>query len=719
MPTVASAVAPPTQSASMGLATILRVLKRHKFLILFCTLLGTILSVVYTYRQPVLYQAMARVDVDLSNPAYSIAAGAGASGVGGGSSSQMGTQLGILTSQTIAWNVIQNLALYKNPSFVGPGAHPAKSSDISEENKISLIRHFGSGLSAQFEKETEIAQIKYTNVDPELAAAIANAVADAYIERNYQSRYVNMHKTVLWLDGQLDNLRRGVAASEKEFADFQRQTGIFQTDENHSAELDRFQALNTALTNAELQRINREIDYRASLTLEPDQVTPSISGISATRAQLANLEAEYASLTAKYGNAYPRVIQLGSQIAQVKTNLQDQTQFARRQLEADYQQALNDENRLRAMVATQKQLIFSTNETTLQYSILQHEVTAQRDLYEDLTRRLQEAELNSGLNANAISVLDPALRPNVPISPNKSKNIEAGFMGGLFLGIACCFFLENINATVTSVEDVKIYANLSIVGLVPHTGPQGIGLQGVLGYPLARYAIENPRSHFAEAFKHLRSALLLSSAGTPPRLIAVCSAWPQEGKSTISINLAISLAQMGKRVLLVDADLRRPTLHVKFGVPRSKTGLSALLTDSELSILDPKIYSDVGIPSLTFLSSGLSPPFPSELLMSDRMAYLCDQWREQFDFIVVDTAPVLAVSDTSSLVQIADATLLVIRAGTTRRQALRAARDSIMAVKGKLVGVLMNDVKASSDMYYDYYGGRGDYGAYYYNNDQK
>ncbi len=224
---------------------------------------------------------------------------------------------------------------------------------------------------------------------------------------------------------------------------------------------------------------------------------------------------------------------------------------------------------------------------------------------------------------------------------------------------------------------------------------------------------QHEQSLYAESFRNLRSTLLLSSAGAPPQLIAICSAWPQEGKSTIAINLATILAQARKRVLLVDADLKRPTLHSKLGLERASVGLSGLLTTPEHLATKNYVHSGVLEQSLDFLAAGLIPPSSAELLMSTRMTALLEEWRTQYDFVVIDTAPVLAVSDASALVAAMDTIVLVVRAGVTGRKSLRTARDFIAGVRGKIAGVVLNDVKSTSEAYYGYYGEKGNYGSYY------
>ncbi len=705
----------------IGPAEIARILRRHLLLILALILVCTVASAIYTWRQPRRYEAMCRVDVNLSAPSSSIAVGVGGDQVSSVTEKEMATQLGIISSQAIAWDVIKKLRLDKKAEFKG-SFDTSRLSDLDsmpDVYKFSLIRQFQGNLAVQYERGTEIAQIRYRSADRALAALVANTIADSYIERNFQTKYKTTQKTSTWLDGQLQSLRNQVSDAEREFADFQSKTGLLETAEGRSTLLDSVNALNTALSAAQAQRILKEVSYRESLNSDPDQVLPSgsLPTLTSMRLQKETLEEQYSALSAKFGQAYPRLIQLKSEIAGVDRSIQSQIGRGRDQLAAEYKAALANENKLNAAVEAQKQQIFAMNENALRYSILQRQVGAKRDLYEDLTRKLQEAQIASGLSSDAIAVIDTALAPNIPAEPRRALNLEVGFLIGVVLGVALAFLLENVNATVRTVSDVTLHSNLPIISLIPHaeSGKTDRSSEGPENTAPGRSPLiitADATTRFADAFRSLRSTLLLSSAGAPPKFIAVCSAWPKEGKSTTTINLAISLAQAGKKVLLVDADLKRPTVHLKLGLSPARVGLSGLLTSPELATRD-HVYHEVVAPTLDFLPAGQIPPSSAELLMSNKMTALIEEWREEYDFVVIDTAPVLAISDTSALIPLMDSVVLVVRVGATRRKSLKAARDLIVALRGKITGIALNDVKSTSEVYYGYYGGKGSYGSYY------
>ena len=715
----------PAPSSEVGLAEIFRIFSRRKWIILGSVAAALVFTWLYTAHLPRIYTATTRVDIGL-NQANSIQLGS-ASQLEAVSDQKLQTQLGILKSQSLAWDVIRRLHLYADPDFMQHHPFPAGQDPerIPDGVRVSLTSLFVNSLTVQFERGTEIVQLQYRSTSPALAARIANEIAESYIDRNFQSKYQTTLKATTWLNGQLDGLRKSVLEADQKFAQFQQQTGLLQTDETHNPNLDKLLQLNVALGNAQAQRILKEELYRASASVDPDQLLPAgtFPALQSLRTQKATLDGEYASLSAKYGDAYPRVTQIKNQILQVEKTIGKEAARAKSQIEVEYQTALSNERSLSSAVDHQKQAIFALNQTALQYTILQRQVFSSRALYEDLVRKLQEAGITSGLNADAISVVDQAMPPIVPSGPRKTLNMEVGFVIGLLMGLGIAVLLEILNSAIQTPEDIATNSGLPTLAFVPHA--EG-GMKAVQRFAekrvdpsqrrLAFRITEDVRSKFAEAFRVLRSNLLLSSAGAPPKVLLVCSSWPNEGKSTTTSNLAAVLAQMGKRVLLVDADLRRPSLQRYFSVPPTAIGLSEILSGAEYDAADFS-YPDPSVPTLQLLTAGKIPPSSSELLMSPQMTKVLEEWRHLYDFVIIDSAPILAVSDALFLASIADGVVIVVRAGSTPRKALRTLKDNIVKVRGKIIGVLLNDVKASSEAYYEYYGGKGGKHDNYYSSE--
>jgi capsular exopolysaccharide synthesis family protein len=383
----------------------------------------------------------------------------------------------------------------------------------------------------------------------------------------------------------------------------------------------------------------------------------------------------------------------------------------------EYMTALQRENLLHDALERQKQEANKLNESAIEYTLLKRDVESNRQLYEGLLEKLKEAGVSAGLKSNNFRIVDSARPPGGPIEPNVPRNLMFSIVLGLASGIGLAFMLEGLDNTVRTTEQAQVISGLPPLGMIPlgskstRDGPNAKRL--VLA--ASKEAVElvtqaRPQSQMAESYRALRTSLLLSNLGAPPKVIMITSALPQEGKSTTSINCAVVLAQKGVRVLLIDADLRRPSIHKTLGMgPRS--GLSNVLTGS--ATLEQTISRTSVLPNLFVLPAGTPPPNPAELLASTQMRDLLLQLRDQYDHIVVDTPPTLSVTDAVVLSPRADAIVLVIRSGQTTKHALRRSRDILAQVNAKVAGVLLNAVDLSSPDYYYYYEYQGKYAQYY------
>jgi capsular exopolysaccharide synthesis family protein len=373
---------------------------------------------------------------------------------------------------------------------------------------------------------------------------------------------------------------------------------------------------------------------------------------------------------------------------------------------------------LRAALEEQKVEDNKLNESAIEYSLLKRDFETNRTLYEGLLQKLKEAGVTAGLRSNNIREVDIARTPAAPSEPNIPRNLGFGFVLGLTSGIGLAFLLEGIDNTVRTPEQAQAISQLPSLGMIP-LGPKSTAeansKQG-LSVAASKEAIElitqsRPLSQMAESYRALRTSLLLTSVGAPPKTILITSALPREGKSTTSINTAIVLAQKGTRVLLIDADLRRPSIHKTLSMgPR--IGLSNVLTGGA-TLQQATVRSSL-LPNLYILPAGTPPPNPSELLASAPMFDLLAEVREQYDHIVLDTPPTLSVTDAVVLSTRADAVVLVIRSAQTTKPALRRARDILAQVGARVSGVLLNAVNLDSPDYYYYYEYQGKYGHRYY-----
>src|SRR5271169_6647904 len=482
------------------------------------------------------------------------------------------------------------------------------------------------------------------------------------------------------------------------------------------------------MTLAESDRMQKEAVFRQTQSNDPVAIAAAIVSDPAAmlldklREQQAALRVQIADLSVQFGPSYPKVAQLNNQLKEIDRQFQTETDKAVDHLKGQYLAALQREEMLRGAFDKQKQEANKLNESAIEYSILKRDLDSNRTLYEGLLEKMKQAEVTAGLRSNNFRIIDAARVPTSPSEPNIPRNLSFALVLGVISAVGLAFLLENMDNTVRTPEQATALSALPSLGMIPLGSKSGD--HGPVGKRLALTAASKevvemvtqvrPQSQMAESYRALRTSLLLSNLGAPPKVIMVTSARPQEGKTTTSINTAIVLAQKGVRVLLIDADLRRPSVHKTLGMgPRS--GLSNVLTGS--ATVQQTVTASPVLPNLFILPAGTPPPNPAELLASANMRELVAELREQYDHIVIDTPPTLSVTDAVVLSPRADAVVLVIRSGQTTKVALRRSRDILTQVNAKVVGVLLNAVDLSSPDYYYYYEYQGKYARYYRDED--
>jgi capsular exopolysaccharide synthesis family protein len=377
---------------------------------------------------------------------------------------------------------------------------------------------------------------------------------------------------------------------------------------------------------------------------------------------------ELGQLTSKYGPGYPRVHELQVQLPKLEKAIAAETANVTRRVQEEFDTSANTVKSLQGRLDNQMQQAFKLNESAAQYALLREDAESSRDLYDAMRLKLKESSISAALSAATISVIDHAVVPPHPVEPNKRRIVVTGTLAGLILSVFLALGLEAIDDTLKTSEDIESFSPFHTLGAVPHFEAEGMANKDKRRIPLRLVTITAPESLAAESYRSIRSSILLSSADRKNKVILVTSSFMAEGKSTLSANLAITLAQSGARVLLVDSDLRRSTLHKAFNVDRPSAGFSNLL--SQVDSEDVYITPDLDLPTLTLLPAGPKPPNPAEVLASNRMAELLHQWRQEYDHVIIDSAPILMVSDSLAVAARADGTVLVVRLCFTRKKAI-------------------------------------------------
>ena len=611
------------------------------------------------------------------------------------------TQASILLSDTLALKAIDTMHLDRDPRFTRQTSKEPRP-DLSQDGAptMALLRQFRAGLKVEPVPGTRIVLVNYSDRDPRLAADIVNTLVQTFIEANVRTRYESATQTAEWLSKELSDLRVKVEASEEKLVRYQREHGILGIDEKQNIVTAKLDELNRELTAAEADRIHKESNYKFAMSA--DAVVSEKTGPVGSSPLLdkllekeADLDTQYAQLTTQFGSGYPKVTELSNQLKELRAEIAGEEIRARHSLRDEYLTAVQREKMLTAAMEQQKQQANNLNESAIQYSVLKRDSDSNHQLYDNLLQKLKEAGIAAGLRSSSIRVVDVAQIPDLPVSPHVPRNLAFGFLLGLGGGIALALVLENLDTTVRDMEEAKAICTLPALGMIPLQSSLTNGYRnktlGALpqsnGNCLSLIAYAQPRSPAAESFRALRTSIILSSFGTPPRVILVTSSLPKEGKTTVSANSAIVLAQRGSRVLLVDGDLRDPAIANMFGITHD-AGLGTIIEGryrfEDVAVRNPHI------PNLSILSSGSVTSQPAELLGSNKMKECIARWRGEFDYVIIDTPPCLSFTDAVLLSREADGVILVARWGQTSKAALRAASDVLLQVNANMIGLVLN-----------------------------
>ena len=711
-----------TNEEGNALSENLLTLRKRKWLVMACVFIGGVIAVIKAVTTPKVYTAGATIQVrpGAANE-YRVE---GQPGVGQEDLGiRLETEVAILQSGSLLLKAAQELHLEDNPIFLGPKS-PVHHLDPNDRNvQDAMIGFLGGALSVGRVPKTEIISIQYTSLSPKLSAEVVNTLIQDYVERSFQTRYAATQRVSQWLQGQLDDLRQNVEHSQEQLVEMQKRLGVLGfSDQTHDLELDTLDNLSHAASEAKIQSILAEARYRMLTGTNPDLIdgSPNVMGssnatlLATLRNQETNLESQAAQLNTQYGPNYPEVRQLKAEMQQTQKAINQEQKRVMAEAKTEYETA--NQNKEMTQAALDKELAgaYKQRDDLAQYELLQREYQSNRALYEGLLSRLREAGIESGLASSEIDVIDTARIPMYPSGISRSSRVMVGLLFGLFGGMALAFFVDSLDTSLRTVHDIESVSELPSLAVIPRARkllPRSIAEDTRSAAMRNVDVLGQPNSQFAEAFRSLRTALMLSGVGQPPQLILVTSSTPAEGKSTVATNLASILAFRDARVLLIDADLRRPTVHSRFGVS-GKVGLSTVLSGS--NTLDEALQSVPDIPNLSLLTSGPVPPFPTEMIVSKAMSELLVECRRRYTHIVLDSPPILTITDGIVLAPQSDAVLLVVRYGRASKHSVRRAHDLLQRAEVRMGGTVINAVDTSSQRYYGYYG----YQRYSYFNDR-
>jgi len=737
-------------------------LKRKRTVIL-CAIVGLFLAILVSVTMTPRFRATATIELNEDKSGGVSALSDLASMASGGVDElkvKVQTETAVIEDDTIALNVMQKRGMLRLEGTGGwfnkqPGPVVSRVEDLPARRREELIEGFEGGLKVKQVETSRLIAITYTSTDPVQAAEIANTIVHEYKQYLLVSNHDSSKEVSTWLGTQLDDLQNNVTKSEQAVTDYERShnlsasmPGLATLGGGSGAaaaaaspvggaggggagggggggavripELDRLTALNEEVTQAEAQRLSAEAIYRLTATENPEVIStlngsglPSLANstvitqgnglalLTGLEGQESTLKTAYADEATKYGAKNPHLAEIENQMKSLDDQIQVEIGKIRQRAKNDLTLAEENEKSLKSAFEAQKAITSKMNDDVVQLGVLMAQASSSRELYDVLDAKLQEEQIDSGSSATNVTIADIARPPGRAWVPKRLLFPIIGLFGGLILGIAFAYMLESQDDTVADSFQVEEMAHVPVLGLIPfHKRDVRTKTEGPLATETSPFLID-PDGATAESLRSLRSGLTLSGVGRRLRLLSVTSSLGGEGKSYTVYNLGIAFAATGLKVLIIDADLRRPRQDSLFRVSR-KEGLSNLLAG--IGTFDEVVQPHSVVPNISLLSAGQSTPLASELLESGEIVNILKMARERFDLVLVDNAPVLPVADPIQVASHCDGTIGVLRSGQTSRKALRRFVQILARNRIHLLGMVIQAVDMSASEYRSVYG---------------
>ncbi|HEV2424140.1 MAG TPA: polysaccharide biosynthesis tyrosine autokinase [Terriglobia bacterium] len=694
--------------------------RKRRWLVLTCALVVFTTVAIGTLKEKPIYEGKVLLEIDPEAPSV-----VNFKEVVNPSTSDMesyeDTQYKIIQSRTLAEKVVRDLELYKNPEFIRnrylfglfDGGVPPLPANIDEGPPDSTtpifrnaVSYFMSSVDVNPIRRSNLVEIDFESTNPRTAATVANKLADDYIENNLQVKFDATTKASAWLDNKLRDLRAQVEAADDRLAAYARANGIVFVSQTQTLVTERLAQLQTQLTGAQGDRLAKQALYDQVKSGHIDTLPGVIDNplVQNLMTRKTELERTYDDMSVTYKPDYPKVVQVKKQMDAIDKQIEHQKQIASKTIIDQYTDAVGREKYLEGAVEDAKKAVNDLADKTIQYNIIKRDSDSNHELYAALTERMKEANAAAGLNQSNIHVVDPSVVPSGPIKPRVMLNLSIGLLLGLALGVGLAFFQEYLDKTLKTPDDVEQFLRLPSLGVLPRFALAGATEQngddtetlmltsGSNGHHPQAPAIQTSPEAL-EAFRSLRTSVLLS-ASPVPRLILVTSALPSEGKTTTAINLGVTLAALGNKVVIVDCDMRRPAVHRGTAVENNPGFVQCLTGHVDLG---SALLPVSGVENLSVIPCGPIPPNPAEVLSSPLCADLLHRLRAQFEYVLVDSPPLLSVADSRILATLVDAVVLVARAHATPYDVVRRARTLLYGSGARILGVALNDLDLKRD----------------------
>ncbi|MBK1633729.1 hypothetical protein CKO31_23895 [Thiohalocapsa halophila] len=696
-----------------------RLLMRRRATILLVVAIAVVLALVATFNATPIYRSTVLLQIDRSgNKVVEYGDVTQQERSFWGDQEFYSTQYELLRSRTLARRVIDQVGLSTQeeesdePSFVseakdaikgfirtvagggeeaadaGGAVDPAIAERIAEENL------FLANLAVEPVRDSRLVRVSFESASPEEAAAVANAIASNFISMNLERRYDASSYAKQFLKEQLEQMRVTLEESEKRFVAYAREREIVNLDDRLEIVLNKLRTMNETLIQAEAERFEAEAAWQefqeAGADGSPGVLASEV--IQSLKERLGDLQAEYQENLQVYKPGYPKMQQLQSRIDELRSEIGRETAAIASSVKSEFDAKAREEASIRQRLRELKSEALSLQDRSTDYETLRREVDTNRELYDGLLQRMKEVGVAAGVGENNISIVDAAQTPLAPYKPSLSKNLAIAIALGLFAGVGAAFLLEMLDDSVKASDDVERRVGAPVLSLVPYASGRQHGLSDA-EVPLI--AFRDPKSAVAEAVRSLRTSLLFATSEGAPKIMHFTSASPTEGKTTTAVSTAIAFAQAGGTVLLIDADLRNPSLHRAFSLPNALGLTNHLAGDADPA----EIAQPTMVKNLFTITSGPLPPNPVELLSTSKMADLLSLAVERFDHVIIDGPPVIGLADALVLANLARATIFVAEPGTTRKQDVDGAIRRLQQANARIIGSVLTKVGRSGQGY--------------------
>lgn len=634
------------------------------------------------------------------------------------------TQYELLKSRTLARRVIDQLGLESSKQFNDEGgqvsffkelANSFKSALAGEGDALEVMPQdietlFLEDLTVKPIQNSRLVLLHYDSPDKQLAADVVNAISKNFINTTLERRFEASSYAKTFLAEQLKQVRANLEDSERRLVAYAKEREIIDLDQKQGVLMHQVKGLSQEITKAESRRIEAESEFREMQTTGGQGFLRILESpvIQRYKETLANLESEYEEKLRTFKPAYPKMLQLKSQINEVQKNVDDEIHNIQTAINAQYNAAVREEAMLKVNMADLKAQILDLQNRSTDYQALKRDVDTNRNLYDGLLQRMKEVGVAAGIGTNNISVVDPGEVARRPLKPDLTKNILLALVLGLFGGIGLAFLFEHLDDTIKSGSDLEKQTGLALLGIIPELD---IRRESESESNVALYSHAQPKSAIAEAYRSCRTALTFSTTSGAPKLLHITSSAAGEGKTTTAINIATAFTQTGGNVLLIDADLRNPSLHKELSLPNAMGLTNFLAGDKQPA----EVVKKSEIPKLYVMPTGPIPPNPAELLSTGKMMDMLKMSTERFEYVIVDGPPVLGLADALILANMARATIMVVDAGVTRTGALEGALKRLKGARANILGTVLAKYGQGGSGYgydyhysYDYYSYAGD-----------